>query len=45
MLRAQTLALLTHILSPEAELSDKQKKRGGECVPSTSELSTISQLR
>lgn len=42
MLHAQPLVLLTRILYPEAELSDKPKKK--KCVvPSTSELDTTSE--
>jgi hypothetical protein len=41
MLHALTLVLLTPIICPEAELSDKKKK---SFVPSTIELGTISEL-
>jgi len=42
MLHAQTLVLLTRILCPEAEISDKQKKKK-RVVQSTSELGTTSE--
>jgi len=42
MLHAQTLVLLTRNLRPDAELSDKQKKKKS-LVTSTSELGTTSE--